>query len=466
MTPPVSESSQTPPEPTAAASAPTPHPVERRGLLFVSGSMLGRGLTYLTSLLLTRFVTPETLGAFFFAMTLLQTLVLVALLGQDTLMLRAVPGLQAEGAQAVWWRIKAGLQVVVGLALLLTLGFEALWWELASGALPITQVHMVACMVAFLTFHAVHRLVSMATLAREEVLASMLVRQWLFPLLFPLFFAILLILREDTRFRRIWNLGPGWAYGLAALASALVGLLWLRRRVQNLSSRKLESDKHSIPQEMWPWTGLAREGLPVMGSALLGYGILWMDSLLVGLLCPLEEVGRYGLVVRVSMAGMLLLDAFNSALGPAVGRVKHDREASGRLYARAARLGLLLYLPLLLVATLAPQWLLTWFGPDYATPEAARALQYLVWGQAVNVATGGSGLMLILLGRAELAWRNSLLTFVGLILAWTAVSVSLKAGGSLSIETAALLSGSAIACLNLLRGVQLYRHFGIVPWRG
>lgn len=435
--------------------------VARRGGIFVVGAFLGRGMMVASTLVLAWVAAPETLGAFFFGLALLQATLVVACLGQDTLVLRVLPALEKNAQAAAQRRVWRALGVGCASAGVLTLGLEALLyvWQ------PTSQEGMrtAAVMGAGLIFHVAHRILAMTTLAREKTFWAMVVRQWLFPLTF-------LVLGPVSQGVGLggglaWatgGVGLALAYSASAAVAALGGLLLLHRQhPQQVSVTPQPSPLLTEGAELPAWGTLVRQGLPIMGAASLGHGLLWLDSFLVGALCPLDDVGRYGVVVRVGMVGLLLLDAFNSALGPAVGRLQQDLQAIAHTYAKAARAGFLLFLPVLGVSLLAPGWVLGWFGPQYSTPDARLALQLLVLGQAVNVATGGSGLMLVLLGEAGMGMRNSLMTFILLVLAWTGVALTVE---TISLPLAAGLAAGAIALLNILRGLQLYRLFGIHPF--
>lgn len=416
--------------------------VTQRGLWYVLGSVVGRGLTALSMFLLARWAAPEALGAFFAALSIQQLLVLVSTLGQDTWLLRTVAGLPLDEAQHAFRSARrlvlVGSLLLGGMGLCLLLGLSLRAWE-AQTLPPESWQAPTGLLLLSLPFYGLHRLQSMTLLGREDTRAALWIRQLVQPLAFLGGVALL----GWSGISRT-GLSLAGAYAGAGVLAALAGAYHGRQR-SRMQGVKLEPPLTPLREQL-------THGVGLLGAGLLGHLLLWSDGLLVGLFCAPAEVGRYGVVSRVALLGVLLLDAFNSALGPAVRRLRAQPDAIWRLYLRTAGTGLLLFLPVVVCGLLWPSTLLGLLGEGYVTDTSAHALQLLLLGQAVNVATGGSGLMLVMLERADLHLRNNLWAVLSLAVGWT----WLLSQGEIKLSAVAGLVAGVLAALNLVRGVQVY----------
>ena len=109
--------------------------------------------------------------------------------------------------------------------------------------------------------------------------------------------------------------------------------------------------------------------------------------------------------------------------------------------------------PFVLLCVLIPEWLLSWFGPEFRS--GATALVILALGQFVNVATG-SVATLLAMTHNETAIRNA--HFVSVIVNLAAALVLIP---TLGILGAAAASAIALALANLLLAVAVRKRLGI-----
>ncbi len=113
------------------------------------------------------------------------------------------------------------------------------------------------------------------------------------------------------------------------------------------------------------------------------------------------DISRYTVAIRlVSLIGFVLI-AINhvSASRFATLWKNQELEKLTNIVRLANRMMLVLSLPIVLVFVVAPGWILSWFGPEF--PSAAPLLVLLALGQAVNVATGSVGYLLMMSGHEK-----------------------------------------------------------------
>jgi O-antigen/teichoic acid export membrane protein len=159
------------------------------------------------------------------------------------------------------------------------------------------------------------------------------------------------------------------------------------------------------------------------------------------------------------MALATVLGGFNAIFGPMAAdlHARGETERLRALYRRATRWGLLAVLPVLVPVLAAPRELLTLvFTSAYA--DGAPGLFWLGVGQAVNVATGGVGFLLMMTGR-ERVW-----------LGWTATALALNVPLNLwliprwGIAGAAIATTLSIAVLYSGAVLSMRRLLRVWPW--
>lgn len=195
-----------------------------------------------------------------------------------------------------------------------------------------------------------------------------------------------------------------WAAGMnhatVPVAAAVVGtwsaavIAWLAL-VRRLKSSGARPAYH--PQR---WVRFA---VPMLLEAGLLYALYSIDQVMVGWFRDAYEVGVYSAAVRVSWLVALPLWVVNPILAPTIAglHARNDREAAEQLYARLTWACAFVGLGITLGLWVAGRWILQLIGGGFTT--AYLPLAILVAGQAVNVATGSSGIVLGMTGHP--GWR-------------------------------------------------------------
>jgi O-antigen/teichoic acid export membrane protein len=198
---------------------------------------------------------------------------------------------------------------------------------------------------------------------------------------------------------------------------ALMGLLWLAARTVPMSVFaygsswilatiaawyvwKRETRRFpELPARAGDLRELARYGAPRAPAALLAQLLFWTDFFVVSRYVTKAELGVYAASVRVAQALVLFLIAVNYMFSPFVAdlHARGQRDRLDGLYKALTRWTVAGSIPILLILLILPGPVLLTFGAKFDT--GTTALRILLIGQAVNVATGSVGFILLMVGR-------------------------------------------------------------------
>lgn len=203
---------------------------------------------------------------------------------------------------------------------------------------------------------------------------------------------------------------------------------------------------------------LLRYGAPRAPAALLSQLLFWADYFVLARFVAGRELGVYAAVVRVGQALMLLLVAVNYMFSPFVAdlHARGERERLDGLYKALSRWVLGGTVPLLLVLAILPGSVLRAFGVGFE--EGATALRVVLVGQCVNVAVGGVGFILVMVGRT--GWDLVVYAFSFLLDLGVAVALSPVLG----MEGAAVAQTLTMVASNLGRLYLVWRFVRIQPF--
>jgi len=245
------------------------------------------------------------------------------------------------------------------------------------------------------------------------------------------------------------TLQPPWAVaitGLGMLSSCVVGLVYFFRAlppgVLQAAPAPLSPDwKTGAYTLAWvSWATIATDQA---------------DTLLLGLLGGVDDVGIYSVGIRGVRVISFSLIAVNTALAPTAAQLfaMGETDRLHRVAVRSSRVVLFIALPLAVGLILFRKYYLGLFGPAFV--EGERVLLVLVCGQLLNAAAGPGGLLLIATGHERnVAYVTALGAIVQLVLCVVLIP-------PFGVIGAAISRVSTIACLNLTLAVLVRRRIGI-----
>jgi O-antigen/teichoic acid export membrane protein len=233
------------------------------------------------------------------------------------------------------------------------------------------------------------------------------------------------------------------------LATAAAAAVW---------RRETAAFRH-MPPERGEVRALIRYGAPRAPAALLAQLLFWTDYFVFAHYAHgRPELGVYAAAVRVAQALVLFLIAVNYMFSPFVAdlHARGERQRLDGLFKALTRWIVAGTLPILLLLVVVPGPVLRIFGGNFAS--GTTALRILLIGQAVNVATGSVGFILIMVGRT--GW--DLTVYASSFVLDLAVAILLVP--HLHAEGAAIAQATTLVLSNGARLYLVWRFLRIQPF--
>ena len=409
------------------------------GLAFVLRG-LGAGLAFAFNVALARILGAEGAGLYFTALSVVALTTIVVRMGLDNALLCMIAGYVAEGD---WPRAlgayRLGMRAVSVLSLILAVVLLFAAPLLATQLFAKPEVTLPLQVMSFAVFTFSLMMLSEACLkALKHIRDAMLVSGVIYPL-------VGLVL--------IWPLthlfGPAGAclsYVLGTGMAALVGQIAWRR------ARPLVKPDLTVGPE------LRRSAAPLWLMMILTAGVMpWAPLLLLGVWGTSEEAGIYGAASRLSLLVSFFLVAVNNVVAPRFATLYKQGKMGElkRTVQRASLLILSLSSPMLVLLLVANTWVMSLFGPEFATGGPALAI--LAVGQAASAAAGSVNLLLMMSGHEREARNTALL---GVVVLLTCAVTLIPAWGLIGAATATC---AGIICVNLSALFYVRARLGFLP---
>src|SRR6478609_9655102 len=335
-----------------AAKPETTTLVQRSAMNFV-GLAAANAMQFALVLMIGRSLNQDAAGIFFEGFAAVRLLSVLAVLGLDVTAIRYVAVHRARGEHD---RARAAVALSVLLAGGASIALAALGFALAPPAVTLQMV----------LIGATRGTGRMKTFVVVDQVADGVLRVALVA------FALAL------------------GYGLDGTAVAFTIASYLTLAAAALAARGVTG---TLRQAARVETGaLVRFSANQWGASLAGVGLLWADTLLLGLWRPPADVAVYSIATRTVLFGMMFILPIGIAFQPQIGRLYALSDHAGlyRMYGFATKWSTIAGCPPLLFLTLFALPIVTlMYGPSYA--RGAWPLALLAIGQTVNAATGPCG---------------------------------------------------------------------------
>lgn len=224
----------------------------------------------------------------------------------------------------------------------------------------------------------------------------------------------------------------GWGYAVASWAVLVLALLRYRRWRAGADPLPAAEAPPRITPGAFFTTAQAFffTNLAVLVQSSLG-------MLVAGWLLTTSQLGLFKAAQQLASVVSFVLVGLNAVYPPLFAAL-HQQHRHGELAARArqgALVGTLLAGPAIAVCLLAPEWVLTWVGPQFV--EAAPLLRIIALAQLVNVACGSVGFVLNMTGQERLMRNISLsCAMLSLALFFVLIPALGTLGAALALATA------------------------------
>lgn len=234
---------------------------------------------------------------------------------------------------------------------------------------------------------------------------------------------------------------------LSNLAGAVAAGVALRRLLGTASGRPKYRVRELLGFSMLSWL-----------ASLASSGLVWADTILLGIYLPSAQVGVYAVATRLVMLATLVVPPINASFAPQIAHLHHlgRTESLARTYGVATSWIVRLALPAFVALLAFPEELLRLFGPAYVA--GASVTMALALGKLVDSATGPCGLMLNQSGRPMLSAIDN----VGALV--LNIGLNLWLIPQHGILGSAIAWGISLTLVNVLRVIQVWVTMGMLPF--
>ena len=407
------------------------------------GSLVGAIAIYLFSIVAARGLDVGLYGQFVLACSIVNLMGLVSLFGFDRGVLRFVALYRGLGDKARERGIVLQATAIVGLGsilvgalVLLFSGPIALLFGDSSSELPRLIRVLAFSMPAFAFMTLFGSIANAQKRVRFRVVATNFVQ----PLSQVLIAALLLAI----------------GFGLSGVLIARIVSYLLAAGAAFWFVRSYFVNGTVTPR--YEFRSVVTFSIPVLLLSVLARSTNQLEIYLLGFLQTPEAVGIFHIAARTAVLGSMFLRSLRSIFGPLIAELdsRGEKQELARLLRLVTRWSITINIPILLVISLFSKSILAISGEQYSA--GSMALIVLSLGQFVNGATGPVGNTLVMSGHPGLNLFNSILTLV------LNFALDVWLIPKLGIVGAAIGSACTIACVNLLRLVQVRLLLGLSPY--
>lgn len=237
----------------------------------------------------------------------------------------------------------------------------------------------------------------------------------------------------------------------ALLISNVVAALLAAAALRKLLGRQTERPRYEM-RELFSFSMVS------WLSSLAATGLIWADTLILGIMRPSSEVGVYQIASRLVLLATLAMWPVNSSFAPIIADLYRRQrwESLRRTYAVATSWILRLSLPAAVVLVVFPEQALRLFGRGFTTGATVAVI--LIIGKMTDAATGPCGLMLNMSGRVALNMADN----VAVLVANVALNIWLIP--RYGIVGSALAWTASLVMVNLARVLQVRATMRMFPF--
>jgi capsular exopolysaccharide synthesis family protein len=187
-------------------------------------------------------------------------------------------------------------------------------------------------------------------------------------------------------------------------------------------------------------------------------GLIWADTLLLGIFASSAAVGVYTVATRLVTLATFVMPAINSAFSPRIADLYHRGQtaALSRAYAAATSWILRLSLPAFVALAVFPRELLAVFGRGFQVGAAVTII--LAAGKLIDAGTGPCGLMLNMSGRPLWSMVNNIAVLV------LNIALNLVLIPRFGLVGAAVAWAISLGLVNLARLAQVWWTMRMLPF--
>lgn len=413
------------------------------GITF-AGSFVGRGLWFVTQVVVARSFGAEVFGLFILGFTVLKVSELLARFGLNTGAMKFVSIYRKNNPEKVKGVLlgAAGLSFSIGILVAAIVFFF-------SGVIAVSIFNnpelqkIIKVFATCVPFMSAMMVVASASQGFHTAKYFVYTNEFIQPFI-NLSLTVVAVIFE------LGILAVLAAFTFSYIVALAAGIYFIAKQFPGLVDSRLKP--------VFVFKELISYSVPLVFTGFLIFCIQWSDLLMLGAMDSVLSVGVYRAASQIPVFLGLILSAFNSIYAPVIAEMHHNglNERLEAMFKATARWVFFFSLPAAIMIVFSTREIMGIFGAEF-TGHGALVLIVLTAAQVVNCAAGGVGYTLIMTGRQKLEMVNSLvLIFLNIALNYTLI----PSYGPLG---AAIATGISIVAINLIRVAEILVILKIHP---
>lgn len=413
------------------------------GVSFI-GTIAFRGLNYLLSVVVARFLGTSLFGLFSFGVTNVNLSRIFALLGLDFGVSRYVARFRAQNNPAAERKLVRTLLLIViiwGTLLAIAFSFFAVIIAQRSDQDPQTAARVLRWFAPAIPLAGALYFLTAAADGQRRVIVGTIARDTLRPGLTILLATLLLFLGGDL-------IGVVYTYVIAMFLAFLLSLLFLRQYFT--PNRTLPGDPNAFSLKE-----VLNFSLPIFPAKFLREVGNQLEIFLLGFLATSADVGIFSAAARTAVFVAFGLQAVMRIYNTLAAELhaQGDMRQLESLQHLATRWSTTFSLPAYIAILLLGDEILALFGKDFA--EFKIVLIVLATGQVINAATGPISGTLHMAGYSRVLLMNSIIAVsTNIALDWWLIDLY-------GVLGAAIGSAIVMVLINLIAVIEVQYLLGI-----
>lgn len=412
--------------------------IKKSGIAFTvkAGGMVAQ---YLFVYTLARIAGPGNLGTFTLSYTVIQLLVIIALLGLDNLLTRKIATATAVKdpqalSKAYRIAVRTSILFSVFLSTLLYLFSPVIAEGLFKKPGLTSSLQVISLSLPFFTSVVIH---ASAFRGIKNMFGFTFYRT-LIPIINTLVLLISYYLELD--------LIPATGFTMASLIAAFgYAAVWKK----NLTYTE------PVVLQQADYNNMLKESLPMLMTGSIFFILNWIDNLFIGYFKSESDVGIYDTAFKIATASAIILQAVNAIQAPVFAEYKAggDLRKLRESVFQSNRLLFLLTLPLTFIILIIPEFLLGIFGDEFK--GGAVCLSILAVSNMLSAICGSVGILLQMTG------YQAIYNKIIMVAATLSIVLNLLLIPVWGITGAAIASSAAKIFQNLAASFIVYKKLGI-----
>ena len=420
------------------------HKIYSGSVIVFIGKLINAGAQYLIILMIGRFLGPAEVGLFFLGRAILRFANIGGTFGFSGSLLKFTPEYMVKKQ---YYNVHRIIKFAILCSGIISVFLAILLYTLA-GVLSVhlfgdeNLIRVIRIFSICLPLFTILTILLASIRSFRDMLSFSIVENAILPGGIVVFTLLLFIYSREVQ-------SVLFAYILSIISSIIIGILLLKRSLPE----KEQDDLNIISRKE-----ILSYSMPFMGSGIIGFFLLWMDTIMLGILKNTEAVGIYNGAVRIALFSNIVLASVNSIFAPTISKLHTKADLFGleSAYKTTVRWIVHISLPFFLIILIFSKDIMGIYGTQFI--QGSTALIILSLGQLVSISVGSAGYLLNMTGKPEIEFVNKIvLVVLNFFLNWYLIPL-------MGINGAAVATATSIALVNILRLFENYRYLHIHPF--